>query len=194
MRILLRFDKMSEMLNIKNDALNAINEFLPLAKLKAGDIFVIGCSSSEIVGSNIGKGSSPEAARAVFDVIYPILKEKGIYLAVQCCEHLNRAVIIEEELANKLNLDIVNAVPQLHAGGSFAVTAYNTFTSPVAVEHIRANAGMDIGHTLIGMHLKEVAVPVRISVKFIGEAPIVCARTRAKYVGGERALYNQDLA
>ena len=154
---------------------------------------VIGCSASEIIGGTIGKSSSIDAAQAVFDGIYPILKEKNIYLAAQCCEHLNRALIIEQEAAEKFNLEAVNVMPQVKAGGSFATVVWQNMQHPVAVEHIKAAAGLDIGNTLIGMHLKEVAVPVRLSVSKIGKAPIVCARTRPKFIGGERAHYNPDL-
>lgn len=177
----------------ENEILQAkqiINEFIEKSGLKSGEVLVIGCSSSEIIGSDIGKGSSLEAAQAVFGAIYPILKEKGIYLACQCCEHLNRAIIIEKSVAERKNIDIVNVVPQPKAGGSFATTAYNTFSEPVAVEHIKADAGIDIGDTLIGMHLKDVAVPVRLSVRKIGYANVVCAGTRPKFIGGERAHYN----
>ena len=167
----------------------AIDELIEASGLKVGQIFVVGCSSSEIVGSKIGKGSSFEAARAVFEVIYKRLSERGIYLAAQCCEHLNRAIVIEKEAAEKYGLEIVAAVPQPKAGGSFATLAYENLKSPVLVESIRAHAGIDIGGTLIGMHLKSVAVPVRLSVSKIGEANILCARTRPKYIGGERAKY-----
>lgn len=168
-----------------------IEEFIETAKLKKNDVLVIGCSSSEIVGSNIGKGSSLEAAQAVFNAIYPVLFGKGIYLACQCCEHLNRAIIIERDVAERKNLEIVNVLPQPKAGGSFATSAYNAFQDPVAVEHIKADAGIDIGDTIIGMHLKDVAVPVRLSVRKIGQANVVCARTRAKFIGGERAHYDE---
>ncbi len=178
---------------IKQQAAQAVTELLEVANLKAGDLFVIGCSSSEIVGLKIGKGSSLEAAQAAFAGIYPILKEKGIYLAVQCCEHLNRALILEEAAAEKFGYEIVNVRPWPKAGGSFATTAWENFEHPVAVEHIKAKAGIDIGGTLIGMHLKDVAVPVRLSVKQIGEANILCARTRPKSIGGERARYNEEL-
>lgn len=124
--------------------------------------------------------------------MYPALKERGIFLCAQCCEHLNRAIILEREAADKYGLEPVNVVPQPKAGGSFATTAYARFTEPVAVEEVRAMAGIDIGGTLIGMHLRRVAVPVRLSVKKIGEAPILCARTRPKFIGGERAHYDQD--
>ena len=174
---------------IAESARVAVTELLGEANLNAGDIFVVGCSSSEILGSKIGKGSSYDAARAVFEVIYPILKEKGIYLAAQCCEHLNRAIVIEKEAADKCGYEPVSVIPQPKAGGSFATVTYKSLNSPVIVEQIKAHAGIDIGGTLIGMHLKAVAVPVRVSVSQIGQANIVCARTRPKYIGGERACY-----
>ena len=174
---------------ITEQAKTVVTELLEQAKLKPGSLLVIGCSSSEMVGQRIGKGSSMEAAQAAFKGIYPILQEHGIHLAVQCCEHLNRSLILERSVAEARGYEIVNVMPQPHAGGSFAVTAWNTFADPVAVETIVADAGIDIGSTLIGMHLRRVAVPVRTSVKYIGEAVVVCARTRAKYVGGPRAIY-----
>lgn len=178
------------MKNIKKQAEQAIRELLDAANLKEGDLLVVGCSSSEIVGGTIGKNSSIEAAQAVFNGIYPVLNEKGIYLAAQCCEHLNRALIIEEETAEKFGYEPVSVVPQPKAGGSFATTAYANFKKPVAVENIKAKAGLDIGGTLIGMHLKSVAVPVKLSINKIGEAILLCAKTRPKYIGGERAKYN----
>ncbi|MCR5635998.1 MAG: TIGR01440 family protein [Clostridiales bacterium] len=178
---------------IKNQASAAIKELLAAARLKYGDVFVVGCSSSEIAGEKLGTKSNIDIAKAVFDGIYPVLKENGIYLAAQCCEHLNRALIIEEELALRLSLEQVNAVPQIKAGGSFATVAYNSFESPCAVERISAAAGMDIGGVLIGMHLRQTAVPVRLSVKQIGKAPLICARTRPKFVGGARAVYDENL-
>ena len=179
--------------NITNETKIVITELIEISKIKSGDILVVGCSSSEIMGGDIGKASSMDAAKAVFDGIYPILKEKGIYLAAQCCEHLNRAIIIEQSAAEKFNLEIVNVMPQAKAGGSFATTVWQNMERPVAVEHIKAHVGLDIGNTLIGMHLKEVAVPVRLSINKIGKAPIVCARTRPKFIGGERAHYCEDL-
>ena len=176
---------------IKKQAETVVTELLEVSNLKKGDIFVVGCSSSEIIGEKIGKGSSPEVANEVFAVIYNILKKKGIYLAAQCCEHLNRAIIVERECAEKYGYEIVNVKPQPKAGGSFATAAYGNFDSPVAVEEIRASAGIDIGGTLIGMHLKRVAVPVRTSVNKIGEANVLCARTRPKYIGGSRAVYEE---
>ena len=178
---------------IKDQAHDACEELINIAHLKTGDILVVGCSSSEIKGEHIGKGSDVDAAKAVFEGIMPLLKVRGIYLAAQCCEHLNRAIIIEKK-ALLPGTEIVNAVPQMHAGGSFAVTCFENFEEPVAVEHIKADAGLDIGDTLIGMHLKDVAVPVRLKLKEIGEAHLVAARTRPKYIGGERAVYDMKLA
>lgn len=174
---------------ITSEAERATRELTELACLKKGDIFVVGCSTSEVTGRLIGHASVPAVARAVFDGIYPVLNEKGIYIAAQCCEHLNRAVIISAECAEKYRLEPVCVRPQPKAGGSFATVAYDTLRSPVAVEEIKAHAGIDIGGTLIGMHLRAVAVPVRLSVEKIGEARIICARTRPKYIGGARAVY-----
>jgi uncharacterized protein (TIGR01440 family) len=170
-------------------ARQAVSELIKAAGLKPGQILVIGCSSSEMVGERIGKGSSMEAAQAAYAGIAPVLMEAGIQLAAQCCEHLNRALVVERELALSHGFEIVNAVPQPHAGGSFAVTVYRNMRDPVLVENIQADAGLDIGGTLIGMHLRKVAVPVRLSLKKIGKADILCARTRPKYIGGARAAY-----
>ena len=176
---------------ITEQARTAAAELLEQAGLRPGQLLVIGCSSSEMVGQHIGRGSSMEAAQAAFAGIWPVLQEKGVHLAVQCCEHLNRALILERADAEARGYEIVNVMPQPHAGGSFAVTAWNAFSDPVAVEAIAADAGMDIGGTLIGMHLRRVAVPVRLSVKTIGQAILLCARTRPKYIGGPRAAYRE---
>ena len=138
----------------------------------------------------IGHNSSLETAQAVFKGIYEVLCERKIYLAAQCCEHLNRAIIVEREAVP--NAEIVNVVPQPKAGGSFATTAYKTFKDPVALEEIKADAGLDIGGTLIGMHLKRVAVPVRLSIDRIGQAILLAARTRPKFIGGCRAVYDDS--
>jgi len=178
---------------IKSQCETAINELLAVAKLEKGDIFVIGCSSSEICGKRIGSFSSMDAAKAVYDAVAPALKEKGVYLAAQCCEHLNRAVIVEKECARLYRLTEVNAIPHAHAGGAFATTVYNSLDCAVAVESIPASAGMDIGNTLIGMHIIPVCVPVRVSIDKIGEARLVLARRRPKFVGGQRAIYDPKL-
>ncbi len=173
------------------ESYNSALEIIKTAKLQKNDILVVGCSTSEILGDKIGTNSSPEAAKAVFDGIYKAASENGVFVAAQCCEHLNRALITERE-AVPLS-DIVNVVPQAKAGGSFATAAYKAFENPVAVEEIKAHAGLDIGFTMIGMHIKAVAVPVRLQNNKIGEATVLAARSRAKFIGGERACYDQNL-
>lgn len=182
------------MLNdLTEQARTAMTELIAVAKPKPFDIVVVGCSSSEAGGHKIGTDSSEEVAAAIFAGIYPVLQEHNLYLAAQCCEHLNRALIIERAAAEQYRLEPVNVMPQPKAGGSFATTAYRTFIDPVAVEEVQAVCGLDIGGTLIGMHLKKVAVPVRLSIDKIGEAHLLCARTRPKFIGGCRAVYNQEL-
>lgn len=183
---------MEDIKMIEKQAKDAVIEVIETSKIKEGEIFVVGCSSSEIVGENIGHGSSPETAKVVFETIYGELKKRNIYLAAQCCEHLNRALVIEKEAAEKYFYPCVNAVPQPKAGGSFATAAYNAFANPVCVEKIAAKAGMDIGETLIGMHIAPVCVPLRIKTKKIGMANVICARSRLKYIGGTRAVYLAD--
>ena len=179
--------------DIRQQAKTAAEELVKTARLKKGDIFVVGCSSSEIMGQRIGKGSDINAAQAVYEGVMSVLEPKGIFLAAQCCEHLNRAVVVEKE-ALLPGTEIANAVPQPHAGGSFATTMYEHARCPVTVEEIKADAGMDVGDTLIGMQLKKVAVPVRLAIKKIGEANLVCARTRPKFIGGSRAVYDDALS
>ena len=181
-----------DMTIIGEEAYRAAKELLELAQPQENQILVVGCSTSEVGGAGIGTFSSPDLAEVVFGGVYQATQEAGIYLAAQCCEHLNRAVILEKEAAERYGYEAVNVVPQPKAGGSFATAAYKAFEHPVAVEHVRAHAGLDIGDTLIGMHLREVAVPVRIGTKQIGDAHVVCARTRPKFIGGERAVYDRD--
>ena len=178
-------------MTVKEQAALAAVQLVEAAKLNKGSIVVVGCSTSEVVGSKIGTDSQPDVAKELFDGIYEVLSQQGIYLAAQCCEHLNRAIIVEAEAVN--GLDIVNVVPQPKAGGSFATAAYAAFKQPVAVEEIKADAGLDIGGTLIGMHLKKVAVPLRLDIKNIGEASLAAARTRPKFIGGVRAQYDENL-
>lgn len=177
---------------ISQQARQAALELLQAARLQPGAILVIGCSSSEILGQRIGHGSSMEAAAAVFAGVQPVLSEAGVWLAAQCCEHLNRAIVLEAA-ALPAGAEPVNVLPQPKAGGSFATTCWQHFAHPLALEAIRADAGMDIGGTLIGMHLKTVAVPVRLSLAKIGEANLICARTRPKYIGGARAVYAPEV-
>lgn len=174
---------------IAAEATEIAEELIETANMKPGQILVVGCSSSEIAAHVIGCYSSKEVGETVFQAIRNVADKHHVYLAAQCCEHLNRAIIIEEEAAEKYGLEMVNVKPQLKAGGSFSTAAWNNFTAPCAVEKIQAHAGIDIGDTLIGMHLRSVAVPVRTKKNSIGSAHVVCARTRLKYIGGERAIY-----
>ena len=176
--------------DICRQAEQAAEELIEKAKLHPGQIVVIGCSTSEICGSRIGSDSRPEVAEQVFAVLHRVLTAHGLYLAAQCCEHLNRSIVIEREAAKKYGYQIVAAVPQPHAGGSWATNCWRTFKDPVLVEEVKAAAGMDIGGTLIGMHLRRVAVPVRLSMDHIGEAILLCARTRPPFIGGSRAVYS----
>lgn len=177
---------------IRSQVASAMDELFAAADtLKKGDILVIGCSTSEIVGKCIGTGSSEEAAAAVMDIVLPRIKERELYLAVQCCEHLNRSLVVERECMEKYNLQQVWVKPQLHAGGAFAMQAVSRFDDHVMVEDLRgrASAGMDIGGTFIGMHMHPVVVPIHATTRRIGEANLTMARTRPKYVGGPRAAY-----
>lgn len=175
--------------DIKKQSISTINEIIEKANLKSGDILVIGCSSSEVCGNTIGHGSSPDVANVIVSAILPIIKEKGIMIAAQCCEHLNRALIVEKQTAKLVGSEIVNVRPVPKAGGSFAAAVWNSLSEPVAIEEIKADAGLDIGLTLIGMHLKRVAVPLRLENCKIGSAVVTAAYTRPKYIGGERAQY-----
>ena len=181
---------MIELSELTAQARRATEELLEAAHLETGDIFVVGCSSSEIRGGRIGHDSSMEVAAAVLAGVLPPLQEQGVYLAAQCCEHLNRSIVIEREVAKQYGCQIVAAIPQPHAGGSWATNCWRTFKDPVLVEEVKAAAGMDIGGTLIGMHLRRVAVPVRLSMDHIGEAIFLCARTRPPFIGGSRAVYS----
>ena len=169
----------------------ALTELCDKASVKEGNIVVVGCSTSEIVGSTIGTNSNPETAVTVFSALLDVARERGFYLAVQCCEHLNRAIITER--AAVPFAEAVNVVPQPKAGGSLATAAYAAFENPVALEEIKADAGIDIGFTLIGMHLKRVAVPVRLENNRIGEATVLAARTRPKFIGGVRSKYDEEM-
>ncbi|MGX6977658.1 TIGR01440 family protein [Vagococcus elongatus] len=179
-------------MEIKDALIQAVKELLEVSHIQKGEIFVVGCSTSEILGKQIGKATSKETAVTVYNTISSILKEKGIYLAVQGCEHINRSLVVDRECAQKLGLSMVNVVPQLNAGGGLAVAAYEGLQDPVMVEEVCAAAGMDIGDTLIGMHIKKVAIPVRSSVKKIGEAHLTMARSRLKLIGGDRAVHFKE--
>ena len=166
----------------------ALAELCEKAKLTAGSIVVVGCSTSEVTGAHIGTNSNPEVAAEIFRGLQDVAREKGIFLAVQCCEHLNRAIITQRSAVPFAQ--VVNVIPQPKAGGSLATCAYASLPDAVAVEQIQADAGLDIGFTLIGMHLKQVAVPVRLEHNAIGSAMVLAARTRPKFIGGIRAVYD----
>lgn len=176
---------------VRQEAANAAAQLAEAARLHKGQIVVVGCSTSEVVGKKVGSWSTPEIAAAIFEGLSSVFGPMGVYIAAQCCEHLNRAIIVEHEAVP--NAEIVNVVPQPKAGSSFATAAYQSFRHPVALEEIRADAGLDIGGTLIGMHLKKVAVPVRLEQDHIGQAIVLAARVRPKFIGGDRAVYDESL-
>lgn len=181
---------------IRKQAQRAVAELCDAAHLRPGALFVVGCSSSEVLGERIGTHTSMDVAGALYEGIASELKDRGVFLAAQCCEHLNRALVVERTVLERYDLEQVNAIPQPnHAGGAFASVTWNRMADPVLVESLsaRADAGIDIGGTLIGMHIHPVVVPVRISIDRIGEASILCARRRPKYVGGQRAIYDEAL-
>ena len=175
---------------ISSSAYSAAKEIIEEAKLNKGSILLVGCSTSEVLGEKIGTNSSLETAGEIFEGIRKAAKEKEVYIAAQCCEHLNRAVVVESQAVPFA--ERVNVVPKAKAGGSFATIAYNSFENPVVLEEIKADAGLDIGFTMIGMHIKKVAVPVRLKNKKIGKATVLAARSRPKFIGGERAVYDEN--
>ena len=178
-------------MEVKNQVVSAMTELISIAKLSKDDVLVVGCSTSEVMGDKIGTNSDFDTAEVIFDALYSTAKEYGLRLAIQCCEHLNRAIVVERDAFPLL--ERVNAIPQKKAGGSLATAAYAKFDNPILLEEIKADAGLDIGDTFIGMHLKRVAVPVRLSINKIGEAHLTAARVRPKFVGGERAVYDKTL-
>ena len=181
---------------IEQESCLAAMEICEASGIEAGQIFVVGCSSSEVLGDRIGTATNVNVAEAIYNGIVPVLKERGIFLAGQCCEHLNRAIVIEEEVLERYGFEQVNAIPQPnHAGGAFATVCYQRMEKPVLTESIRmqATAGIDIGGTMIGMHIHPTVVPLRISLRKIGEAAIICARRRPRYIGGSRAVYDEKL-
>ena len=181
----------SLLVQVREESANAARQLAEAARLHRGQLVVVGCSTSEVVGHQVGSWSTPEVASAIFEGLSSVFAPMGVYIAAQCCEHLNRALIVEHEAVP--NGEIVNVLPQPKAGSSFATAAYQAFRHPVALEEVRADAGLDIGGTLIGMHLKKVAVPVRLQQNHIGQAIVLAARVRPKFIGGERAIYDENL-
>lgn len=178
--------------HLEQQAEAILTEVAEMADLRPGQILVIGCSTSEVLGKQIGKAGSEEVASALYRAIDKVRQSRGFALAFQCCEHLNRALVVESKTMEKYDLEEVSVVPVPSAGGSMAAHAYARMSSPVVVESIKAHAGIDIGNTLIGMHLRAVAVPIRPSTRRIGEAHVTAARTRPKLIGGARAVYERS--
>ncbi|MEI5909080.1 TIGR01440 family protein [Bacillus spongiae] len=166
-----------------------LHEFQEQAHLKPGQLFIVGCSTSEVVGKKIGTAGTNDVASMLYQELFSFAKQYHLYLAFQCCEHLNRALVIEKEVAEKMGFEEVTVVPVRTAGGAMASYAYEQKNDYIVVEHIVAHGGIDIGDTFIGMHVKHVAVPVRVSQKTIGNAHVTLARTRPKLIGGNRAVY-----
>jgi uncharacterized protein (TIGR01440 family) len=174
----------------QKDLVHLVEDFCAQANVNKDDIVVIGCSTSEVIGEKIGTAGSEEVANMIFHTLTAQLKETtGAHLAFQCCEHLNRAIVMEKEAARANRFEEVSVIPVRQAGGAMATFAYNHMENPVVVESIKADAGIDIGDTFIGMHLKHVAVPLRSKIKQLGSAHVTMAKTRPKLIGGSRAVY-----
>lgn len=182
---------MPELQKWQEELLMVLSDFQKQAPIQKGQLFVIGCSTSEVIGKKIGTAGNREVAQMIYGAITRFQEQTGVELAFQCCEHLNRALVVERETAAKRNFEIVSVIPVPKAGGSMAAFAYEQMKDPVVVEFIQADAGIDIGDTLIGMHLKHVAVPVRGSLKTVGHAHVTMAYSRPKLIGGERAVYKK---
>lgn len=183
-------EKMEELLKqVKVDIDHIVAEWLESNDVNENDLFVIGCSTSEVAGKHIGTSGSEEIAAIIFEALQRLSNERNIHLVFQCCEHLNRALVLENSVREQLKLDAVSVIPIPTAGGSMASYAYRHFNQPTVVEEIAAHAGIDIGDTMIGMHLKKVAVPIRMKQKKVGNAHVTAARTRPKLIGGVRAQY-----
>ena len=182
-------DKLTEMAKVWNDVLDA---FFMKANLRSRQILVLGCSTSEVIGQRIGQGSSLEVAEVLLPPLLERVRQQGIFLAVQGCEHINRALVVEEACVDHYGLEAVTVLPGLHAGGAMTVKAWENFSSPIMVERIQGHAGIDIGDTFIGMHLRPVAIPIRLHVKELGEAHITLAYTRPRLIGGPRATYDEQ--
>ncbi|MDV7710999.1 TIGR01440 family protein [Enterococcus casseliflavus] len=182
---------MTDINQLKTDLTTIVEGVITTANVGENDLFVLGCSTSEVVGGLIGKNSSQEVGMVIVETLRAILRPKNIHLAVQGCEHLNRALAVERETARLYQLEEVAVVPQLHAGGACSVAAFQLFDEPIEVEHIVAKAGIDIGDTAIGMHVKHVQIPIRPSIKSLGAAHVTALGSRPKYIGGPRAHYAQ---
>ena len=181
-------DKLTAIVKVWDDVLDA---FFRKANLRPRQILVLGCSTSEVIGQQIGQGSSIEVAEALLPPLLERVHQQGIFLAVQGCEHINRALVVEEACVEHYGLEVVTVLPALHAGGAMAVKVWQSFSAPSMVEKIQGHAGIDIGDTFIGMHLRPVAIPIRLQVKELGEAHLTLAHTRPRLIGGPRAMYDE---
>ncbi len=177
------------LLQVRQQVRQAAAELLEASALTRGQVLVVGCSTSEVAGARIGTAGSENVALAVLEPLWEITQQHGVFLACQCCEHLNRALVVQQEAADHYGWEQVSVIPVPKAGGAFAARAMHHMPGAIVVEEIRAHAGLDIGSTLIGMHLRRVAVPVRLSLDMVGHARLTAARTRPKLIGGERAVY-----
>ena len=186
-------DKAAEIADVYRQTAEAVNELLVVAAAKPGMILVVGCSTSEVRGQRIGSAGSRTVAESIIGALLAVCQERGIHVAVQCCEHLNRALVVEREVQERRNLEEVSVIPIQHAGGALATEAYQRFSDPVLVENIQAHLGLDIGDTLIGMHMRPVAIPVRLLHNEVGQARLTAARSRPKLIGGARACYELPL-
>ncbi|MEH7389787.1 TIGR01440 family protein [Bacillus sp. JJ1474] len=183
---------MTELIQVWEKQLtDIIQDFSEQVSLDQRHIFVIGCSTSEVAGKRIGTAGTEQVAEMIFSKLKSFSEKTGVALAFQCCEHLNRALVIERQTAERNSLDEVTVVPVRTAGGAMATYAFEHFEDPVMVEHIKADAGIDIGDTFIGMHMKHVAVPIRTAQKSVGDAHVTLAKTRPKLIGGVRAVYER---
>lgn len=171
-----------------------LREFADQVQLTDKHLFVVGCSTSEVAGKKIGTAGTEQVAEMIFTQLKKYQEQTGVALAFQCCEHLNRALVVERKTAEERKLSEVSVIPVRKAGGAMATYAFEHFKDPVMVEHIAADAGVDIGDTFIGMHLKHVAVPIRTSQKCMGEAHVTLAKTRPQLIGGARAVYERSQA
>ncbi|MBD1383464.1 TIGR01440 family protein [Metabacillus arenae] len=182
---------MTDLQNWQEDLQTILDEFKNQTDFSKGDLIVIGCSTSEVIGQKIGTAGTFEAAEMIFNQLEQFKIDTGVELAFQCCEHLNRALVLEKETAKQRQYEEVNVIPVHKAGGAMAAHAYRQLENPVVVEFIKAEGGIDIGDTFIGMHLKHVAVPVRASKSAVGHAHVTLAQTRPKLIGGVRAVYEE---
>lgn len=177
---------------IAEDVYRIASETAQAGGLTAGKLLVAGVSTSEVLGSRIGTAGAAEIASEIFGGLQRFRSDTGIYVAFQCCEHLNRALVVEREAAERYGLEPVSVVPVPRAGGAMAACAFRHLPDAIVVEDIAAHAGIDIGETLIGMHLRKVAVPFRPGIRMVGKARVTAAYTRPKLIGGARAVYKLE--